>query len=139
MGPVSVVFNLRGEVVSVVLGRRVSSPCVDGSVMDLLRLYLAGVPVGMDGVPVRLDVSPFVRRVLEEVRRIPWGEVLTYGELARRMGVRSARAVGMALGKNPVPIIVPCHRVVAKRGLGGFSSGLDWKRFLLKLEGHEAY
>lgn len=86
-------------------------------------------------VPVRLDGPPFFRRVWEELRRIPYGETLTYRELAERLGKpRTARAVGQALAKNPVPIIVPCHRIVGKQGLGGFGPGLTWKKRLLELE-----
>jgi O-6-methylguanine DNA methyltransferase len=78
----------------------------------------------------------FQRRVWEELRRIPHGSTLTYGELAARLGVpRAARAVGQANGRNPIPIVVPCHRVVAANGrLGGFTGGVDIKEFLLGLE-----
>lgn len=73
-----------------------------------------------------------VWRALEE---IPYGEVATYGDLARRIGRASAaRAVGQANGRNPLPIVYPCHRVVAAGGLGGYSGGLDVKRHLLALE-----
>jgi methylated-DNA-[protein]-cysteine S-methyltransferase len=83
---------------------------------------------------VCLNFSDFVISVLEEVRKIPYGEVVTYGEIAKKLKT-SPRAVGRALKLNPTPIIIPCHRVIAKNGLGGFSSGLDVKRELLKLEG----
>ena len=90
------------------------------------------VPVDLRGVTV------FTRRVLSATRQIPFGTLVTYGEVARRIGSPGAsRAVGGALGRNPVPIIVPCHRVVAHGGkLGGFMGGLDTKRTLLKLEEH---
>lgn len=79
--------------------------------------------------------SPYAQRVLQELRQIPFGEVTSYGELARRIG-SSARAVGGAVGRNPIPIIVPCHRVLAGDGsLGGFSGGLHRKRALLAIEG----
>ncbi|MDQ2870213.1 MAG: methylated-DNA--[protein]-cysteine S-methyltransferase [Acidobacteriota bacterium] len=84
----------------------------------------------------------FARRVLLEATcAIPFGKVRTYGEIARAVGSpAAARAVGGALAANPVPIVVPCHRVVAAGGLGGYSggakgSGLRWKRELLSLEG----
>jgi methylated-DNA-[protein]-cysteine S-methyltransferase len=64
---------------------------------------------------------------------IPFGEVRTYGELARRLAT-SPRAMGQALGANPLPILIPCHRVIAADGLGGFACGLEWKRKLLKFE-----
>jgi len=79
-------------------------------------------------------MSDFTQRVLEETQRIEYGTVITYSELARRIGSRAVRAVGGALSRNPVPIIVPCHRVVAKDGLGGYSCGLDLKIKLLEHE-----
>ena len=83
-------------------------------------------------------VSEFDRRVLEVVRQIPFGGVLTYAEVARRIGSpKAARAVGNAVGRNPAPIVVPCHRVVRTDGtLGGYSGGgPEYKRRLLALEG----
>lgn len=80
------------------------------------------------------DMSDFTRRVLEGTRKIKYGTTITYSELARRIGCRAVRAVGSALGRNPVPIIIPCHRVVAKNGIGGFSSGVDVKIKLLEHE-----
>jgi len=68
--------------------------------------------------------------------RIPKGQVMTYGAIACRIGsAKAVRAVGSACGKNPVPYLVPCHRILASKGLGGFSSGLDMKKKLLKAEG----
>jgi O-6-methylguanine DNA methyltransferase len=89
-------------------------------------------------VPVDLSVgTAFQRRVWRTIQRIPFGRVRSYQWVAVRVGgARYARAVGMALGANPVPIVVPCHRVVAQDGsLGGFSCGVSIKRRLLKLEG----
>jgi len=88
---------------------------------------------------LRLEGSPFQQRVWRELRTIPPGETLTYGELAARLG-SGARAVGGACRANPCPLVVPCHRVVASRGLGGFAgetSGrkLAIKRWLLHHEG----
>ncbi|HVD03636.1 MAG TPA: methylated-DNA--[protein]-cysteine S-methyltransferase [Candidatus Dormibacteraeota bacterium] len=79
----------------------------------------------------------FAGRVLEAVRRVPYGTTITYGELAKGIGApTSSRAVGRALGSNPVCILVPCHRVVRKDGgLGGYAGGLPAKRSLLALEG----
>ncbi len=76
----------------------------------------------------------FTRRVLAETRKIKYGTTITYSELARRIGSRGVRAVGGALGRNPCPIIIPCHRVVAKNGIGGYSCGLDIKKRLIELE-----
>src|SRR5215212_11973319 len=78
----------------------------------------------------------FSRRVWAELRRIPYGETITYGEQARRLGIPSAaRAVGTANGQNPLAVIVPCHRVIGANGkLTGYAGGLDRKRLLLELE-----
>jgi len=91
-------------------------------------------------LPVDLRrMTPFQQTVLNEVSEVPRGEVVTYGDLARRIGKpRAARAVGQALGSNPVPIVVPCHRVIASDGsLGGYSGrrGIETKEALLTLEG----
>lgn len=86
---------------------------------------------------LKLAIStPFTRRVLAALRRVPRGTTRTYGALARRVGApRAARAVGTACGANPLPLFIPCHRVVAAGGrLGGFSAGVAWKRFLLAQE-----
>jgi methylated-DNA-[protein]-cysteine S-methyltransferase len=81
--------------------------------------------------------TPFQKRVWETTRRIPYGETRSYLWIARQIRrPRAARAVGQALGANPLPIIVPCHRVLTNDGgLGGFGGGLDLKRKLLKMEG----
>ena len=81
--------------------------------------------------------TPFQRKVWGELQRIPFGKTVSYGELARRVGApRAARAVGQAVGANPIPIVIPCHRVIQSSGaLGGFSAGLEIKRWLLHHEG----
>ena len=82
-----------------------------------------------------IDTSPFATRVYKEMIKIPYGSTLSYSELAKKSGSKLAyRAVGTACGKNPLPLIIPCHRVTAVNGLGGFGGGLDTKRFLLNLE-----
>ena len=90
-------------------------------------------------VPVCLDgLTPFRRAVSQALRQVPYGHTVTYGRLARRTGrPGAARAVGQVLAHNPVPIVVPCHRVVAAVGLGGFGGGAALKRRLLALEGAE--
>ncbi|CAJ36529.1 methylated-DNA--[protein]-cysteine S-methyltransferase [Methanocella arvoryzae] len=86
----------------------------------------------------RTGLTPFRIKIMEALRRVPAGETVTYGELAAAAGSPgAARAVGNVMARNPVPIIVPCHRVVATNGLGGFTGGLDVKRKLLRLEGAE--
>jgi methylated-DNA-[protein]-cysteine S-methyltransferase len=88
-------------------------------------------------VDLRLVAGDFGRRVLEETAAIPFGDVLTYAEVAARAGSpRGSRAAGNALGANPVPIVVPCHRIVAAGGrLGGYTGGLERKLALLAVEG----
>ena len=121
--------------------RRVG-PCVaDPQTLYFLKnleRYFGGEPVRLDP-PLDLDTpgTAFQGQVWEAARRIPWGEVRTYGWLAQQVGrPQAARSVGGALGRNPIPLVVPCHRVVPQRGgVGGFSAGLDWKRALLELEG----
>jgi O-6-methylguanine DNA methyltransferase len=106
---------------------------------EQLQAYFAGERTGFD-VPLDLSrLTPFQLSVLQAARRIPAGSVWTYGQVARSIGKpKASRAVGQALGRNPVPIVIPCHRVVASDGsLGGYSGGggLDSKRWLLHLEG----
>ena len=108
------------------------------TVAEALDAYFAGDLDALDGLPVDLAaLRPFSRAVLEALRAVPAGSVTTYGELARAAGSPGAsRAVGQVVGSNPVPLVVPCHRVVASGGgLGGFSAGLDRKRWLLAHEG----
>jgi len=79
--------------------------------------------------------GPFTRRIWEELQKIPAGTALTYAELAEAVGnPKAVRAVGQACGSNHLPLLVPCHRVVAEAGPGGFGLGLDWKFKLLELE-----
>lgn len=87
-------------------------------------------------IPVRLEGSEFRMKVWQELQKIPYGATISYGELARRIGNPQAfRAVANACGANPMPIIVPCHRVIASGGhLGGYTGGLDIKTSLLSIE-----
>lgn len=100
-----------------------------------LRAYFEGSSRAF-GVPLDLHGTVFQRRVWDELLRIPYGRTISYAELARRVGVENgARAVGLANGRNPVAIIVPCHRVIAGNGsLHGYGGGLERKRALLALE-----
>jgi len=87
---------------------------------------------------LKLDIyaSPFHKKVLKRVARIPYGKILTYGEVARAIGYPKAyRAVGAANARNNLPLVIPCHRVVASTGLGGYGGGLEMKKRLLRLEG----
>lgn len=85
---------------------------------------------------LNLNGTEFQLSVLEELQRIPYGETVSYGDIARRIGrPKAVRAVGAANGRNPIPIIVPCHRVIGSSGdLTGFGGGLDTKKALLRLE-----
>ncbi len=104
--------------------------------VELLNRYFSGHKVDFSPIPLDLSgTTAFQVRIWEEIRRIPHGTTITYGQLATCLGIpRGARAVGQALKKNPIPIIIPCHRVVGQKGLTGFSGGLSWKRRLISLE-----
>jgi methylated-DNA-[protein]-cysteine S-methyltransferase len=120
-------------------GTAIRSPERTAAARRELDEYLSGRRTAFS-LPVDLrHVTPFQRRVLEAAQAVPRGSVATYGDIGRRIGrPRAARAVGQALGSNPVPIVVPCHRVLASDGsLGGYSGrgGLRTKRRLLALEG----
>lgn len=104
-----------------------------------IRDYFKGRPVAFDAALDLSDITEFRRRVLEACRRIPYGQVGSYADLARAAGRPNAtRAAGSAMANNPLPLIVPCHRVIRSDGtLGGFSSpqGVELKRRLLRHEG----
>ena len=87
-------------------------------------------------LPLRLDGTEFQLLVLDELQKIPYGETTSYGDIAKRIGrPKASRAVGAANGRNPIPIVVPCHRVIGSHGdLTGFGGGLDTKEALLRLE-----
>ena len=112
------------------------SPHLSDDLVERLKAYFSGHKVTF---PDELDLSgatPFQRKVWEITRLIPYGETRSYLWVAKQIKrPRAARAVGQALGRNPLPIIVPCHRVVASDGsLGGFGGGLEMKQHLLCLE-----
>ncbi len=98
--------------------------------------YLDGERKIFSVIPKVLWGTPFQKRVWCETKNIPYSSTITYSELAHRCGNFSAvRAIGMALGANPIPIIIPCHRVLRSDGeLGGFSAGIEIKKRLLELE-----
>lgn len=104
-----------------------------------LNEYFAGDRQDFD-LPLRLDGTEFQLLVLQELRRIPYGETTSYGDIAERIGrPKAVRAVGAANGRNPIPIIVPCHRVIGASGdLTGFGGGLNTKEALLRLESENA-
>ena len=112
-------------------------PLSETGIAEELARYFRGQRVRWSLVPDLSSETPFFRAVCKRVMKIPYGKTATYGQVARDVGSPGgARAVGQAMARNRFPVIIPCHRVVSGNGgLGGFSSGLDLKRFLLMLEG----
>lgn len=100
-----------------------------------LRAYFAGELHDFD-LPLAPEGTPFQLRVWRELRNIPYGQTISYGELARRIGSpKGSRAVGLANGANPISIVVPCHRVIGSNGkLTGYGGGIENKELLLALE-----
>ena len=88
-------------------------------------------------IPFKLNLPPFYKKVLLEVKKVKYGEIASYGKIARMAGNNKAvRAVGTANAKNPLPIIIPCHRIISSNdNIGGYSGGLDKKLYLLDHEG----
>lgn len=110
-------------------------------VLDRLRRYFAGEPISFADVPLDGDwATPFQAALADALRGVPWGEVVSYGELSALAGrARAARAAGTFCAENRFSLFVPCHRVVAVGGIGGYGSlGVDYKRRLLRLEGVDA-
>jgi len=113
-----------------------------GGIPPALNRLMTQITHYFSGVRERLIVpyifqggTPFMKKVWKCMRRIPFGDTMTYGDLASSAGFpRACRAVGNACAVNPLPLLVPCHRVVGKRGVGGFSAGKKWKEFLLSIE-----
>ena len=116
-------------------GRRVDDDLLDRAEEQLAE-YFAGDRRDFD-LPLANDGTEFQQKVWSELRAIPYGEIASYGEIAARLGYRPvvSRAVGAANGANPIPVVVPCHRVVGSNGtLTGYAGGLERKRILLELE-----
>jgi methylated-DNA-[protein]-cysteine S-methyltransferase len=116
-------------------GARAADPLLDLAESQLTE-YFAGERTDFD-LPLASDGSEFQKKVWSELGRIPYGETASYGEIARRLGYEPgiSRAVGAANGANPIPIVVPCHRVVGSDGsLTGYAGGIERKRTLLDLE-----
>ena len=112
-------------------------------VIDRVLALLAGDPVDLSDVPLDFGAAPeFHKRAYEIARKIPAGQTMTYGEIAKRLGVpHESREIGQAMGKNPIAIIMPCHRVLGADGkMGGFSAngGVATKRRILEIEGAAA-
>ncbi len=111
-----------------------------GGIVSRLRAYFAGDHAVLDTIPAEPGGTPFQARVWAELRTIPVGTTVSYSELARRVDAPYAvRAVGAANGRNPLPVVIPCHRVIGADGsLTGYGGGLDRKRWLLVHEGVKA-
>lgn len=108
-------------------------PLLENAVWQLQE-YFEGKRKGFD-LPLNAEGTAFQKAAWQVLRQIPYGETITYGEEAERMGnKKAARAVGGANHRNPIAIIIPCHRVVAADGLGGYGSGAERKAWLLALE-----
>jgi methylated-DNA-[protein]-cysteine S-methyltransferase len=103
-----------------------------------MQRYFSGELDVINDLPVMTAGTEFQRTVWQQLRQIPCGEIITYGELAKRIGRPTAsRAVGMANGSNPISIVVPCHRVIGSQGaLTGYAGGVQRKQWLLKHEGY---
>lgn len=122
---------------------RAAPPAEVAETMDAAQRYFAGEPV--DFARIRLDLGPqdtFFAKIYDAVRQLGWGETTTYGAVAKQLGAgpEAARDVGQAMASNPIPLIVPCHRVLAAgRKIGGFSApgGSETKRRMLEMEGVE--
>lgn len=106
-----------------------------------LEKYFEGKKVEGKDIPISLQGSEFCQKVWKKLLEIGYGKTISYSTLAQELGLQNpycARAVGRAVGQNPIPIIIPCHRVIGKNGnLTGYSGGIDKKVFLLSLEGYK--
>ena len=130
-----ITFPSRGKAAKAEAGWVESQRGPVGEAVRQLREYFAGTRTGFD-LPLAPHGTEFQRSVWRQLQAIPYGETISYGELARRVGnPKASRAVGSANGANPLPIVIPCHRVIAGNGtLGGFGGGLPMKQTLLALE-----
>ena len=106
----------------------------EGPVHPLIRRYLAGQEVDFSGIASPVDdMDGVTGAIYRAVREVGYGETATYGGIAAKVGT-SPRAVGQAMARNPTPLVVPCHRIVSKNGIGGFTPPLEIKKDLLALE-----
>ena len=124
---VRITVDAAGHLSKVTLPKRVPAELTASDLSEVLK-QLEAFPLADQG-------APFTRQVREKMQMIPWGHALTYRELAAKAGSpKASRAVGQACATNPLPLIVPCHRVLAEAGIGGFAYGVEWKSSLLALE-----
>lgn len=154
IGPLKVVFSGKG-LVSLGIDKDGNCSSVSGpydttdddrlaAVKTFVTDHFYGRDPGRNDIPLDMEgITPFRKRVYEELMKVPYGDLISYGDLAARAGSPGgARAIGNAMNANPFLLIVPCHRVVRSMGkkrysLGGFGAGLDAKRLLLRIEGHD--
>ncbi|OPY38238.1 MAG: Methylated-DNA--protein-cysteine methyltransferase [Methanoregula sp. PtaU1.Bin051] len=107
---------------------------LDGPVPELIRKYCGGQNVDLSVLnSIALDYGGIYSQIYRTVQRIPYGRTATYGEIARRVGT-APRVVGQAMAHNPTPIVIPCHRVIGSRTIGGFTPSVEIKETLLALE-----
>ncbi|GGE25247.1 methylated-DNA--[protein]-cysteine S-methyltransferase [Streptococcus himalayensis] len=112
-----------------------SSHAILTQTKEALDAYFAGRNPHFERIPLSMKATAFQERVWRYLTTIPYGQVVTYGEIGKVLGVRSAQAVGGAVGRNPYSILIPCHRVIGKNGqLTGYAAGLDKKDWLLAHE-----
>ena len=134
LGPITI-FEEGGKIVSLLFSyseHSDSSPLLEKA-KEEIEEYFQGKRKTFD-LPLDAKGTEFQKRVWKELLDIRYGETLSYGEIGDRIGTKAYRAIGNACGKNPIPILIPCHRVVGKDNIGGFSLGLDLKRKLLDIE-----
>jgi methylated-DNA-[protein]-cysteine S-methyltransferase len=113
---------------------RFATTGIDGDVPPLIRQFCAGRAVDLRPLAsIAIDDDTPYGRIYRAVREIPYGKTATYGEIARLVGT-SPRVVGQAMARNPTPLVIPCHRVVAATGIGGFSPTVEIKEALLTME-----
>ena len=134
LGPITI-FEEGGKIISLLFSYSEysdSSPLLEKA-KEEIEEYFQGKRKTF-GLPLDAKGTEFQKRVWKELLDIRYGETLSYGEIGDRIGTKAYRAIGNACGKNPIPILIPCHRVVGKDNIGGFSLGLDLKRKLLDIE-----
>ena len=134
LGPITI-FEEGGKIISLLFSyseHSDSSPLLEKA-KEEIEEYFQGKRKTFD-LPLDAKGTEFQKRVWKELLDIRYGETLSYGEIGDKIGTKAYRAIGNACGKNPIPILIPCHRVVGKDNIGGFSLGLDLKRKLLDIE-----
>ena len=137
VGDITVTEN-EGYITGLTLDKSCSGKCLRTALLDLcerqLWEYFRGERRNFE-LPLHMEGTAFQQKVWQAILDIPYGKTITYAELAKRIGSPDgARAAGSACGANPIAIIVPCHRVLGKNGLGGYAYGADAKKTLLKIE-----